>query len=89
MPPSVVIGCSGCGRHTGSFQHDGADRLVGLRPGIVIGFRPALPTVSCAFLHVSRGKEGPRLGKAREEPLVESRYKRLSARDNGLKTGLK
>jgi hypothetical protein len=41
------------------------------------------------FLHVSRGKEGPRLGKAREEPLVESRYKRLSARDNGLKTGLK
>src|SRR6266851_2915504 len=39
---SVVIACSGWGRHAGSLQHERADRLVGIRPGSVVRWRPAL-----------------------------------------------
>ena len=37
--------------------------------------------------HVSGGKEGSRLGKACEEPLIEGRHKCLPVQDNRLKTG--
>src|SRR2546425_3069835 len=139
---SAVIACSCWGRHVGSLQHERADRLVGLHPGLVIGWSPALsqkvgegfqqdrsddgivlwqdtiadmplaqalegarqhlwlPEVLdhqgqrsqqflALLLHVRRGKEGSRLGKARKESFIEGSDKCLSAWGNCLKTALK
>ncbi len=39
---SFVIACSDWGSHVGPFQHDRADRFVGLRPGIMVLWSPVV-----------------------------------------------